>query len=139
MSFKIYLIVQFNRIVHWSVCLYSYILNIKMHMCYVACIVCQFLLHVVCCGTEEICHFDRMLCLQSTLVSMLPIVFLGDVLCLVHMCMLYSLYSFEYKWFNMGWELHRRLTFIESNWPYFIGFGLPLAVLTALPSSFFNR
>lgn len=75
---------------------------------------------------------------QSTLVSMLPIVFLGDVLCLVHMCMLYSLYSFEYKWFNMGWELHRRLTFIESNWPYFIGFGLPLAVLTALPSSFFN-
>lgn len=75
---------------------------------------------------------------QSTLVSMLPIVFLGDVLCLVHMCMLYSLYSFEYKWFNMGWELHRRLTFIESNWPYFIGFGLPLALLTALPSSFFN-
>lgn len=82
---------------------------------------------------------DKMFCFQSTLVSMLPIVFLGDVLCLVHMCMLYSLYSFEYKWFNMGWELHRRLTFIESNWPYFIGFGLPLAVLTALPSSFFNR
>ncbi|XP_069686723.1 etoposide-induced protein 2.4 homolog isoform X2 [Periplaneta americana] len=75
---------------------------------------------------------------QSTLVSMLPIVFLGDILCLVHMCMLYSLYAFEYKWFNMGWELHRRLTFIESNWPYFIGFGLPLAVLTAIPNSFFN-
>ena len=137
MSFKIYLIIQFNRIVHWSVCLH--ILNIKMHMCNVTCIACQPLLQPVCCDIEEICHFDGMLCLQSTLVSMLPIVFLGDVLCLVHMCMLYSLYSFEYKWFNMGWELHRRLTFIESNWPYFIGFGLPLAVLTALPSSFFSR
>jgi etoposide-induced 2.4 mRNA len=95
--------------------------------------VCHLLLHSV------YPDIDEMLCFQSTLVSMLPIVFLGDVLCLVHMCMLYSLYSFEYKWFNMGWELHRRLTFIESNWPYFIGFGLPLAVLTALPSSFFNR
>ena len=137
MSFKIYLIIRFNHIVHWSVCLH--ILNIKMRMCHVTCIVCQLLLYAVCCDVEEICHFDGMLCLQSTLVSMLPIVFLGDVLCLVHMCMLYSLYSFEYKWFNMGWELHRRLTFIESNWPYFIGFGLPLAVLTALPSSFFNR
>jgi len=108
-------------------------------MCHMTCIVYQLMLHAVCCDTEKIRHFDGMLYLQSTLVSMLPIVFLGDVLCLVHMCMLYSLYSFEYKWFNMGWELHRRLTFIESNWPYFIGFGLPLAVLTALPSSFFSR
>ena len=77
--------------------------------------------------------------LQSFLVSLLPLAGLGPAFALLHTCLLYSLYSFEYKWINMGWELHRRLTFIEANWPYFIGFGLPLAILTSLPNSYFAR
>lgn len=73
---------------------------------------------------------------QSWLVSLVPIKYVGRGLSIFHMCLLYSIYSFEYKWFNMGWELNRRLTYIEYNWPYFLGFGLPLAILTELPKSF---
>uniref|UniRef100_A0A1B6FJJ4 Etoposide-induced protein 2.4 homolog n=2 Tax=Cuerna arida TaxID=1464854 RepID=A0A1B6FJJ4_9HEMI len=75
--------------------------------------------------------------IQTMLVSLLPIPVLADLMSLVHMCLLYSLYSFEYKWCNMGWELHRRITYIENNWPYFVGFGLPMAVFTNLSCNFF--
>ena len=54
---------------------------------------------------------------------------------MVHLCLLFSLYSFEYKWFNQGLELHKRLTYVENNWPYFLGFGFPLAVLTSMSES----
>uniref|UniRef100_A0A1B0CYH4 Etoposide-induced protein 2.4 n=1 Tax=Phlebotomus papatasi TaxID=29031 RepID=A0A1B0CYH4_PHLPP len=75
---------------------------------------------------------------QSMLVSLLPISYVGSILCFVHMSLLYSLYSFEYKWCNMGWELHKRLTYIEYNWPYFVGFGVPLAIVTQLPNSYIS-
>ena len=34
-----------------------------------------------------------------------------------------------------GWPAPKRLTYMECNWPYFVGFGLPLAVLTSLAPS----
>ncbi|XP_055371283.1 etoposide-induced protein 2.4 homolog [Condylostylus longicornis] len=81
--------------------------------------------------------FVQMLFLcQSTLVSYLPFQYVGLTLCYVHLAFLYALYSFEYKWVNMGWELHKRLNFIECNWPYFLGFGMPLTILTNITSSF---
>jgi len=73
--------------------------------------------------------------LQAKVISMLPIEAIASMCNLAHQCLLHSLYSFEYKWFSQGLELHKRLESIETNWPYFIGFGLPLAMLTSLPSS----
>ena len=75
---------------------------------------------------------------QSFVVSFIP-KHIGTVLCFVHLCLLYSLYSFEYKWVNMGWELDKRLSYVESNWPYFVGFGIPLTILTSLPDSIIVR
>jgi len=72
---------------------------------------------------------------QGKVCSLLPIQLLGAALNLTHQCLLHSLYSFEYKWFSQGLELHKRLDYIESNWPYFLGFGLPLAVITSMPES----
>jgi len=72
---------------------------------------------------------------QGKVFSMVPIKLLGAALNLLHNCLLHSLYCFEYKWFSQGLELHRRLDYVETNWPYFLGFGLPLAVVTSLPES----
>ncbi|ROT83020.1 putative etoposide-induced protein 2.4-like [Penaeus vannamei] len=72
---------------------------------------------------------------QANLLMLLPIMGINVVVGGVHMCLLNALYAFEYRWFNMGWELYKRLSFVEENWPYFMGFGLPLAFITMYPSS----
>jgi len=75
--------------------------------------------------------------IQATLVSQIPLAWVADALYLFHMCLLTSLYAFDYKWVQMGWPLHQRLTHLETNWPYFVGFGLPLTLLTWWPGEFF--
>jgi len=73
--------------------------------------------------------------LQGKVFALLPIKILAAAANLLHQCLLHALYSFEYKWFSQGIELHKRLNLVEINWPYFLGFGLPLAVITSMPES----
>ena len=78
---------------------------------------------------------EALFLVQGKLCSFLPIPSIGLLINMVHLCLLNSLYCFEYKWFNQGLELHKRLTYIECHWPYFLGFGLPLAIVTSLPET----
>jgi len=80
--------------------------------------------------TEEIYHALLLLffMLQVGLLSMIP--WVGPLLTAICVCWLYALYSFEYKWQHQQWPLETRLAFFEERWPYFLGFGFPLTLLT---------
>lgn len=75
--------------------------------------------------------------LQMTLVSFLPFG-IGNILVLCHLCWMYSLYSFEYKWSLLGWSLEYRLKYFERHWAYFLGFGLPAVCLSLIFPKFIS-
>lgn len=82
------------------------------------------------------CLLQVVFLVQSSLIVYIPIYTLNQILFHLHISVLYSLYAFEYKWFNMDWNIKKRLKYIESKWPYFFGFGLSLSILTSLSSSY---
>ncbi|CAK8674719.1 unnamed protein product [Clavelina lepadiformis] len=66
--------------------------------------------------------------LQAFAIKHIFIEEIAYIMYCVHLCLLYALYAFEYKWFFMGIAFNARLQFIHRNWLYFCGFGLPLFV-----------
>lgn len=78
-------------------------------------------------------------CAQAYAVKFLPLPnILQTILNIYHLSLLFSLYAFEYKWVHFGIPLHKRLLIISKKWPYYLGFGLPLAVFTTIFFSFTN-
>mmetsp|Transcript_23425 Transcript_23425/g.25996 ORF Transcript_23425/g.25996 Transcript_23425/m.25996 type:complete len:218 (+) Transcript_23425:278-931(+) len=65
---------------------------------------------------------------QVMLISYLPF-YLGDILSLVFLSWLYSYYCFEYKIFALNLNTMESIQVFESNWAYYLGFGLPFTSL----------
>lgn len=82
------------------------------------------------------CLLEVVFLVQSSIFIYIPIYFLNNLLTHLHISLLYALYAFEYKWFNFGWTIKRRLNYIELKWPYFFGFGLSLSIITSLFNSY---
>eukprot|EP00118_Oscarella_pearsei_P027734 m.311323 g.311323 ORF g.311323 m.311323 type:complete len:321 (+) comp65209_c0_seq1:311-1273(+) len=73
---------------------------------------------------------------QAMLSAYIP--FIGFILSIGHFGLLYALYSFEYVWMDNCIPVRQRLTRIEENWPYYLGFGLPLAMVMTLSGSMYT-
>ena len=71
---------------------------------------------------------------QISLMTLFPLI--GPVLATIFLCWLYAFSSFEYKWTALGWTLEQRLAYFEARWPYFLGFGLPSALMTVVFPTF---
>ncbi|MFH4976153.1 hypothetical protein AB6A40_002862 [Gnathostoma spinigerum] len=74
--------------------------------------------------------------LQSLLCYQLSIPVVASFLAFFHLTLLNALYSFEYLWMSVGRGLRDRLARIERRWPYYVGFGTPLTLITTSCDSF---
>jgi len=65
--------------------------------------------------------------LQAAAAKNIPIEGLNNLLYFLHLSLLHGWTAFEYKWYPMGIDIKKRIAMIETRWPYFFGFGCPLA------------
>jgi etoposide-induced 2.4 mRNA len=73
------------------------------------------------------------LSIEASLLSYIP--YIGSVISFAHLCWLFSMYCFDYRWSHMGWSTQYRVSYFEKHWAYFMGYGAPLALITvSLPT-----
>jgi etoposide-induced 2.4 mRNA len=82
------------------------------------------------------CTMELIFLVQGSIMNLVPISFLSQCLVHVHLAFLYSLYSFEYKLCNMSWTIKDRISYIESRWPYYLGFGMSLSLIVSMAGSY---
>ena len=68
--------------------------------------------------------------LQCNIINLFPITGANYLLNLIHCSLLHAWYAFEYKWINFGWDVKKRLLQLHTFWPYYVGFGLPMHLIT---------
>ncbi|CAF0998430.1 unnamed protein product [Rotaria sp. Silwood1] len=68
--------------------------------------------------------------IQSTLILLIPVPILNTIFGHMCLCLLYSFYAFEYAWIYANLNVKQRVERIETYWPYFLGFGFPLTMLS---------
>lgn len=71
----------------------------------------------------------------SGILSLIP--FLGTPLSFCVTCFIYSYYSFEYVWSLDGLDFIERAAILETNWPFFLGFGVSCTAATFFASGYF--
>ncbi|CAO3616242.1 unnamed protein product [Mucor fragilis] len=64
----------------------------------------------------------------ATLLSKIPHV--GRLLSFFMNCIILSYYCFEYQWVYKGWNIEKRLSYMEKHWSFFVGFGFPGTIFT---------
>lgn len=68
--------------------------------------------------------------IQSNFILLIPVPILNRIFGHICLCLLYSFYAFEYAWIYGNLNVKQRVERLESYWPYFVGFGLPLTILS---------
>ncbi|CAF1097535.1 unnamed protein product [Rotaria sordida] len=68
--------------------------------------------------------------IQSTFILVIPVPILNTIFGHMCLCLLYSFYAFEYAWIYANLNVKQRVERIETYWPYFLGFGFPLTMLS---------
>jgi hypothetical protein len=79
--------------------------------------------------------FQLILLIESLLMCLIPIEWLSNLLFHIHFSFFLAFIIFDIKWSLMGWNLEKRIEFIESRCLYFLGFGLVLSWLFSWPGS----
>uniref|UniRef100_A0A1I7T3E2 Uncharacterized protein n=2 Tax=Caenorhabditis tropicalis TaxID=1561998 RepID=A0A1I7T3E2_9PELO len=74
---------------------------------------------------------------QGILSQHLPIPLITPVIVFVHIAILNSMYCFDYFFDSFNIYLNRRRLYFETRWPYFIGFGAPLALACSFSNDMF--
>lgn len=68
----------------------------------------------------------------ATAILVLCIPVIGHPLGILLLSCMGSFYCFEHQWINKGWKLSQSIQYFESHWSYFLGFGMPMTILSLL-------
>lgn len=71
---------------------------------------------------------------QTYVVFGIP--YLGTVLHYVHMSLFHAWYAFDYRFAKESVDVGSAVQLLEFNWPYCVGFGLPLSVISSLSARY---